>query len=200
MRASSIWLNITYAGGWAAPWTWPNRTWTWRSSWSTATGCWPTRPSGSSTSPTTSASARRREAGLADQLHPDNLEELRALRGNLAEVFGAESTEAAVALLDRYLTDAAITAGLKTAADGVACWSFTGGRTGIAVLRTRLLTALAGQLIRHGTTRMGVCQAAPCNCVYIDRSRARTRRYCCDQCNDRASIAAYRRRQSAERN
>lgn len=140
------------------------------------------------------------EAGLADQLHPDNLEELRALRGNLAEVFGAESTEAAVALLDRYLTDAAITAGLKTAADGVACWSFTGGRTGIAVLRTRLLTALAGQLIRHGTTRMGVCQAAPCNCVYIDRSRARTRRYCCDQCNDRASIAAYRRRQSAKRN
>jgi len=47
-------------------------------------------------------------------------------------------------------------------------------------------------------SRMGVCQAAPCNCVYIDRSRARTRRYCCDQCNDRASIAAYRRRQSGK--
>jgi predicted RNA-binding Zn ribbon-like protein len=59
--------------------------------------------------------------------------------------------------------------------------------------------AAAGQVIRHGTARMGVCQAAPCNCVYIDRSRARTRRYCCDQCNDRAAIAAYRRRQAGRR-
>src|SRR5215470_19817846 len=35
---------------------------------------------------------------------------------------------------------------------------------------------------------------APWDCVYVDRSRARTRRYCCDQCNDRAAAAAYRRR------
>jgi predicted RNA-binding Zn ribbon-like protein len=61
-------------------------------------------------------------------------------------------------------------------------------------LRARLLAALSAHLIRHGTVRIGVCQAEPCTCVYVDRSRARTRRYCCDQCNDRAAASAYRRR------
>lgn len=138
------------------------------------------------------------EKKLADQLHKDDLEQLRTLRDNLAEIFAADSTGAAVAHLNRHLADAAVTTGLTTAPDGSAHWSFAASQTGIAALRARLLTALAGHLIRHGTTRLGVCQATPCNCVYIDRSRARTRRYCCDQCNDRASIAAYRRRQSTK--
>src|SRR6266567_243697 len=115
-----------------------------------------------------------REAGednLAGQLGPADLPGLRGLRDSLHPVFAAGPAADAVALVDALLREAAVPARLTTA-------------------------ALAAQLTRSGTSRLGVCQAAPCTCVYVDRSRARTRRYCCDQCNDRAAAAAYRRRKN----
>ncbi len=137
-----------------------------------------------------------RDAGeetLAAELTGADLGELRALREQLRPVFAARATETAAGILDQLLRAAAPPARLA-AEDGAARWDWGAGQHGIAALRTRLLAALATQLIRHGTSRIGVCQASPCDCVYVDRSRARTRRYCCDQCNDRAAAAAYRRR------
>ena len=139
-----------------------------------------------------------RDAGqevLAGQLGTRDLAGLRALRDELKQVFSAGSTAAAVAVLDPLLRDAAVPARLASD-DGAARWDWGAGLRGLAALRARLLTALGAHLIRHGATRIGVCHAAPCDCVYVDRSRARTRRYCCDQCNDRAAAAAYRRRQA----
>jgi predicted RNA-binding Zn ribbon-like protein len=133
------------------------------------------------------------EDTIASQLRPDDLAELRALRTQLEPVFTAGSVEAAVAVLNPMLRDAAVTAQLAPG-HGTARWDPAAGQQGMTTLRTRLLAALAAHLVRHGTARLGVCQAAPCNCVYVDRSRTRTRRYCCDQCNDRAAAAAYRRR------
>lgn len=136
------------------------------------------------------------EAGedtLAGQLSPGDLAELRALRAQLKPVFAASTIEAAALTLDPLLRSAAVPARLATG-DGTARWDWGAGEQGMAALRARLLTALADHLIRHGTARLGICQADPCDCVYVDRSRARTRRYCCDQCNNRAAAAAYRRR------
>jgi predicted RNA-binding Zn ribbon-like protein len=135
------------------------------------------------------------EGGLAAQLFAANLAELRILRSDLAEVFAATTTQDAVDRLDPLLADAAVTARL-TVDDNNARWVYSSDRNGVSALSGRLLGALATHIIRTGTQRMGVCQATPCNCVYIDRSRARTRRYCCDQCNDRAAASAYRRRQT----
>lgn len=137
------------------------------------------------------------EDALAGQLGPGDLAELRALRDEIKPVFAAESAAAAVAVLDPLLRDAAIPARL-TAEDGAVRWDWGAIQRGMPALRARLLTALSAQLIRHGTVRTGVCQADPCTCVYVDRSRARTRRYCCDQCNDRAAASAYRRRVSPD--
>lgn len=134
------------------------------------------------------------DGDLAAQLAGD-LAELRRLRADLGPVFAAGTIQDAVDHLDPLLADAAVTARLAVDDAGVR-WSYSSDRAGVAALRGRLLAALATHLIRHGTQRMGVCQAVPCNCVYIDRSRARTRRYCCDQCNDRAAASAYRRRQT----
>jgi predicted RNA-binding Zn ribbon-like protein len=137
-----------------------------------------------------------RDAGeetLATELTGTDLGELRALRDQLRPVFAAQTTETAAGVVDEMLRDAVLPA--RLAADAAAArWDWGAGQHGIAALRARLLAALATNLIRHGTERMGVCQASPCDCVYVDRSRARTRRYCCDQCNDRAAAAAYRRR------
>lgn len=135
------------------------------------------------------------EEVLADQLGPGDLAGLRTLRDELKQVFSAGSTTAAVGVLDPLLRDAAVPARLASD-DSAARWDWGAGLRGVTALRARLLTALGAHLIRHGATRIGVCHAAPCDCVYVDRSRARTRRYCCDQCNDRAAAAAYRRRQS----
>jgi predicted RNA-binding Zn ribbon-like protein len=135
------------------------------------------------------------ESDLASQLSPDDLPALRALRAQLKPVFAAATTRAAVDVLDPLLRDAAVPARLAPGND-TARWDWGADQRGMTALRTRLLAALATHLTRHGATRLGICQADPCRCVYIDRSRARTRRYCCDQCNDRAAAAAYRRRRN----
>jgi predicted RNA-binding Zn ribbon-like protein len=132
------------------------------------------------------------EGALAGQLGPHDLSELRTLRTQLKPVFTANTVEAAVSALNPML-QTTVTAQLAPG-DRTARWDPAAGQQGITALRSRLLAALAAHLVRHGTARLGTCQAAPCNCVYVDHSRARTRRYCCDQCNDRAAATAYRRR------
>jgi len=136
------------------------------------------------------------EDALADQLGPDDLGELRVLRAQLQPVFAAATIDTAVGIVNPMLGDAAVRVQLVPG-DRTARWDLASGQRGMTALRTRLIAALAAHLVRHGTSRLGTCQAPPCNCVYVDHSRARTRRYCCDQCNDRASAAAYRHRKSS---
>jgi predicted RNA-binding Zn ribbon-like protein len=140
-----------------------------------------------------------RDAGedvLAGELAAEDLPRLRALRTQLAPLFDAPPAEA-VERLDRLLRAAPVQAGLALGDEGRAGWTWAAGEHGMPALRARLLAALAEHLVRNGTARIGVCDAEPCRCVYVDRSRARTRRYCCDQCNDRAAAAAYRARRKA---
>ena len=68
------------------------------------------------------------------------------------------------------------------------------GLHGVAALEARLPAALAGFVAEHGTQRLGVCGSDPCRCVFVDRTRAGTRKYCCSYCNDRFAARAYRRR------
>jgi len=131
---------------------------------------------------------------LADELLPTDLDALRQLRTELQAVFAASSTPAAVSLLDGLLREHPITARLEIT-DDTAYWDWPADQRGMPALRARLVAALAEHVMRYGTRRLGVCDASPCRCVFVDRSRARLRRYCCDQCNDRAAAAAYRRRQ-----
>ena len=48
-----------------------------------------------------------------------------------------------------------------------------------------------------GATRLGVCDASPCDDVFVDTSPNQSRRYCSDRCSSRANVAAYRARQKA---
>jgi predicted RNA-binding Zn ribbon-like protein len=68
---------------------------------------------------------------------------------------------------------------------------------GIDALTARLAGALATHIASHGLRRLGICSAAPCTCVFVDHTRPRTRKYCCDQCNDGAATAAYYQRKRA---
>ncbi len=57
---------------------------------------------------------------------------------------------------------------------------------------------IAVRLADLGLERFGVCQAAPCQGVFIDTSVNRTRRYCSDRCASRANVTAYRARKRSE--
>ena len=54
---------------------------------------------------------------------------------------------------------------------------------------------LAVRLADLGIERFGVCQAAPCQGVFIDTSANRTRRYCSERCANRANVTAFRARE-----
>ena len=54
--------------------------------------------------------------------------------------------------------------------------------------------ALAIVLCDYGMSRLGVCRAADCECVYVDVSRNAQRRFCSESCANRTNVAAFRAR------
>lgn len=54
---------------------------------------------------------------------------------------------------------------------------------------------LAVRVTELGIERFGVCQAPPCQGVFIDTSTSRSRRYCSERCTNRANVTAFRARQ-----
>lgn len=62
-----------------------------------------------------------------------------------------------------------------------------------------LAATAAGSLLEvvraHGLTRFGTCAAAPCTGVFVDRTKNRKKRYCCELCADRAAQRDHRARQ-----
>ena len=131
---------------------------------------------------------------LARQLRPGDLGPLRRLRERLWPVFAASSTAEVARLLNPMLREAG--AAPQLVEDPGGAWGLRVGadRRGVEALEARLPAALSVHVAAHGTRRLGVCHAAPCQCVYVDRTRPGTRRFCCDQCNDRAAATAYRSR------
>lgn len=139
---------------------------------------------------------------VADHLwHPpwtltqDDVEDVRQLRQQLRTVFHAASDAEAADLLNAVLrTSRAIpTVSVHEGAEphlhfepddaGVAAW--LGAVTGMG---------MSVVLCDHDIGRLGVCGSTSCEDVYIDTSRNRSRRYCCDTCANRENVAAYRRR------
>lgn len=137
-------------------------------------------------------------AELAEQLTPQDLQPLRVLRDRLRAVFVSRSTEEAKPLLNALLKEANAVPQLQLEGGGRLALDWGDGRYGYSALAARLPGALATFIAAHnGVQRLGVCAAAPCECVFVDRTRPGNRRYCCEQCNDRAASAAYRGRRRA---
>jgi predicted RNA-binding Zn ribbon-like protein len=122
----------------------------------------------------------------------------RALRERLRAAFDATSEEEAVATLNALLVEHGRPPQLERAGGE---WRFRYGpdeQAGVDFLAAPTALGLLETIREHGLARFGRCKAHPCRCVYVDRSRNRSRRYCCDLCADRANQAAARRRRQAE--
>src|SRR5712691_8288578 len=129
----------------------------------------------------------------AQAARESDLRRVRALRRRIRSVFEAESEEEAVEILNGLMTDAVPQ--LRTGPGG---WSFAFEPRRERDLADRLGPRVASTLLEairaEGWERFGVCDALPCRCVFVDRSRNRSRRYCCQLCADRVAAAAYRQR------
>ncbi len=119
---------------------------------------------------------------------------VRAFRDELRAVFEERDEREAAALLNGLLEGSGAVPRLVQAAGG---WSLqhtpvAGGA--VSRLMADAAAALAEVVSATGWARLGVCDAEPCTCVFVDRTRGGTRRYCCRLCADRAATAAYRAR------
>lgn len=60
-----------------------------------------------------------------------------------------------------------------------------------------MATALATVLGNAAIERLGICNAAACDRVYVDVSKNGTRRFCSTACQNRVKAAAFRARRTA---
>jgi predicted RNA-binding Zn ribbon-like protein len=132
--------------------------------------------------------------GEARRTRDRNLEGARALRDRLRATFAVENEKTAVGLLNQILRESE--AKPQLAHDGDA-WRLRWVGAPHDVLASTAATSLLEAIRKDGWQRFGICAAAPCCCVFVDRSRNRSRRYCSSLCADRVAQAAYRRRQAA---
>jgi predicted RNA-binding Zn ribbon-like protein len=134
------------------------------------------------------------EAGRASA---GDLAPVRRLRDRLRRAFETDDEAEAVRELNAVARDAGAVPQLERGNGG---WTFRYGRRSRTLatdLAGRTSVALLGVIEEDGWNRFGLCAASPCCCVFVDRSRNRSRRYCCHYCADRATQAAARRRRKA---
>jgi predicted RNA-binding Zn ribbon-like protein len=116
-------------------------------------------------------------------------EQVRGIFAEVADGNAAAATKSCNELLARVRPVLALHPAAQRTVLGVA----EAGTDAVRRLEDRVSVAVAIGLASPGI-RLGLCDADPCRCAFVDRSRAGTRRFCCDLCADRFAAAAYRRR------
>ena len=130
----------------------------------------------------------------AAQLGEQDVDAVRALRVRLDRIFDAEGEDEAAALLNELAREYGTPPELERAGGDwrVRTWPEEGD--GLPAVAAYAAAGLQDAFHRLGWKRFGRCAGAPCRCAFVDRSRNRTRRYCCSLCADRVAQAQYRAR------
>jgi predicted RNA-binding Zn ribbon-like protein len=140
------------------------------------------------------------EPGLeeaAQRLTRADLERLRTVRDRLRRAFEATDEAEAVETLNGLVHE---TAAVPQLSAEPRTWAYVPRSKRASDLVAAVAAIGLLEAIRtDGWDRFGVCAGSPCRCVYVDRSRNRSRTYCSQLCADRINQAAYRRRKAARR-
>jgi predicted RNA-binding Zn ribbon-like protein len=134
---------------------------------------------------------------IAERLTPADLERLKRARPRLRAAFEARSERKAVDVLNELLRE---TKAVPQLSSETGRWEYAvpSGRASDAIVALSAMGLL--EAMRDGAwRRFGICHGDPCRCVYVDRSKNRSRTYCSQACADRLNAAAYRRRKAARR-
>ena len=137
-------------------------------------------------------------AKAADAVADDDLERARELRSRLTVAFDAPAQADAVDALNALVAESAMPPRLERTGDTWAFRSWPHEGEGLAFLAAYAALGLLEAIRDLGWERFGRCAGSPCRCVYVDRSRNRSRRFCCELCADRVAQADYRRRRRAD--
>jgi predicted RNA-binding Zn ribbon-like protein len=124
-----------------------------------------------------------------------DLDALRALRGELADVFIATATgrgDDAVARLNDLLARSPIQPELVSHDDER--WHLHLADAGSVADRYAAGAVIGLTLVvsQFGLSRLGVCSIASCQRVFIDASPNRSRRYCTEHCAARTNVTTIR--------
>ena len=125
-----------------------------------------------------------------------DLRYVRVLRGKLREVFLAPDDASAARLLNDLLAGVDVIP--QFAVDHQQSLHLHFLVLPGTPLLTRLTVAtalgLGFALQQYGKERFQMCAASPCQDMFIDTSRNRSRRFCSDRCANRINIAVFRAR------
>lgn len=133
-------------------------------------------------------------AAAAASLRAEDVAAARELRSRLAEAFDAGSEDEAVAALNDLLAAHGRPPRLERANGRWRLRQWPDASEGLAFAAAYCALGLLEAIRDLGWDRFGRCDAAPCGCAYVDRTRNRSRRYCCALCADRVAQSRYRRR------
>jgi predicted RNA-binding Zn ribbon-like protein len=133
----------------------------------------------------------RQGYGQAPRVNTADLARVRAVRDSVRAAFSAADEKRAVRELNRILSKSS--AKPQLAQDGGEWRLRWVGAIADAVAATAAMSLL--EAIRDdGWERFGMCAGSPCCCVFVDRSKNRTRRFCSSLCADRVAQSLYRAR------
>lgn len=125
-----------------------------------------------------------------------DMADARALRERLREVFTAEP-ERATEILNTLLDESGAHPFLTNHEGEPWHLHFVSQDASLKDWLTAYTAmGLATVIAEEGFERLKTCSADSCNDVFVDQSKNRSRRFCsAEVCGNRASVAAYRRRQ-----
>lgn len=133
----------------------------------------------------------------AKRLRSPDVDSVRALRTRFDRVFDARTEAEAVDLLNELGRKYGTPPQLERADTGWRLRSWPDEREGLRAVAAYATAGLLDGFRELGWARFGRCSGSPCRCAFVDRSRNRTRRYCCNLCADRVAQAQYRARKKA---
>jgi predicted RNA-binding Zn ribbon-like protein len=126
-----------------------------------------------------------RVAGAAD------LKAVKDVRDRLRRVFETADEDEAARVLNGVAAEAGALPRLERSGDD---WVVRYGPDVVGHLAATAAGSLLEVVRAHGLSRFGTCAAAPCTGVFVDRTKNRRKRYCCELCADRAAQRDHRAR------
>jgi predicted RNA-binding Zn ribbon-like protein len=135
----------------------------------------------------------------AERLQAADLERARGLRSRFAEVFDAKSEDEAAELLNRLSAEYGTAPRLERHGKRWRLRTWPDEAQGLDAAAAFATAGLLEAMRDVGWERFGRCAGSPCRCAFIDRSRNRSRRFCCTLCADRVAQANYRERRKKAR-
>ena len=130
----------------------------------------------------------------ASEMTDEDVPRARELRNRLTAVFDAAAEDEAVGLLNELVAELGTPPRLERVRSGWRMRMWPDESEGLNAVGAYAAVGLMDAIRESGFERFGRCQGSPCRCVYVDRTRNRTRRYCCVWCANRVAQARHRER------